>query len=655
MKCFFNKAYTCNLQLLNCPMRLILTSTFLFVFYFWTLPIASYGQEHLRISIAPFSAVDSFRVKSLIRKGIPLLYQNTDSAITLFTEAIALSRASGFDDGIGYGLVFLGVAATDKGDYQLGFSYYQQALPYCLHARYIGNALPSLYVNMGVSYYQNGDYRKANEYYYKALRYMEERMPNNDNIAVVYNNLATIQGELNNYPQALAHARKAARLAHQLNIPVVLGGALVNQGAFMAQTDQADSALFYYQQALALGKREHLLDLQQACLTNMGDIKMQAQQYQAAISYFEQSMRISNKTNALHSAIMPGYSLGIAYYRLKNYPKAASILLSSIAIAEQTNFHQKKAVAHATLAAPYEDTHRFDLALEHERKSHAIQDSLTNVEKTAAIKRIESQYASVKKDQAIVQRDFKIALQQKHLAQKNSAIIAIIGGCLLVLLTVWLYLRNRKKIQKRDTEIDQLKAMITGEEKERSRISRELHDGIGGMLTGIKMDLKTLQISQENSSLGVIMHSLQDMGEEIHKMAHNLMPDILIKHNLEEALQLFCEEHSRQLAIDVQLHGSVADLDPSIELPIYRIIQELVQNILKHAEATQAAIQLRKIDHTLFISVEDNGKGFDLKNYKPGLGLENIAARAKALRGFFSIESTPNLGTTAYLEVAIQK
>jgi signal transduction histidine kinase len=370
-------------------------------------------------------------------------------------------------------------------------------------------------------------------------------------------------------------------------------------------------------------------------------------------------MALSGSTNPLHAFIMPGYSMGLALYRLKEYKQAEQILLAALDKATQTNLNNDKKEAHATLAAVYEGLGRYKEALQQQRLYEQLKDSQTNTEKLRAINEIEARHQTAQKDKEIIQKGLQIAQQEGRLERKNILIGVVIGTAVLLVLVVLGVWYSRRKISLKDRKIEQLKAMMAGEEKERARISRELHDGIGGMLTGIKMNLKTFQKIHEeqpvSEGLNDIMDMLQDMGQEIHKTAHNLMPDILLKHNLKEALALYCEQLDTggKLEIDLQFHGAVDELDKSLELPLYRIIQELLQNIIKHANATLVAIQLRRDDDIIRISVEDNGTGFNPAGCKPGLGLLNIETRIQALNGYFSIEPTQKMGTTAFIELDI--
>ena len=221
------------------------------------------------------------------------------------------------------------------------------------------------------------------------------------------------------------------------------------------------------------------------------------------------------------------------------------------------------------------------------------------------------------------------------------------------------FYRYRKKIRSRELEIDRLKVSIAGEERERERISRELHDGLGGMLTGIKLNLRALQKDAHPErlpeKLDDIMGMLQAMGEELHLTAHNLMPETLQKYPLPEALELYCRQlQTDGLDLQLQFHGDPQIPDKTRELAIYRIIQELIQNIVKHARASLAVIQIGKNGSLLCVSAEDNGVGFDKDKQQIGLGLENIRMRVQALGGYYAVSSSPGRGTTSYIEIDLK-
>jgi len=149
------------------------------------------------------------------------------------------------------------------------------------------------------------------------------------------------------------------------------------------------------------------------------------------------------------------------------------------------------------------------------------------------------------------------------------------------------------------------------------------------------------------------MEILREMGDEIRKTAHNLMPDVLLKQSLPEAVQAYCNllQEGGALKIDFQSYGSFNDLSRDHKLNLYRIIQELLKNILQHAGASLAMVQLLRNEDMLIVSVEDNGIGFDNNKKKAGLGLYNIRTRVNSLDGRFTLDSTPGKGTSVFIEI----
>ncbi len=640
--------------------RLLLSALFLTVTFFLSGRGNVASQEKPSLHYPAYTE-DTMQVYDLIRRGMPLQYRLPDSALKLFREAERVSRAIGFETGTGLALAHAGLVATDLGDYEQGFACYREAFPFCLRAGTSSKALPTLYLHMGVSWHQKGVYTNANECYYKALSLLQKNRPEHMSlIASIHNNLASLQMQFGNPRQALLHAGLSGEIGRVRNNTTAMAASYINKGSAYAALGKTDSAERCFRSGLALATRKGYTSMAQTCLTNIGELLMQRREYRQAADYFQRALEKSSVTHPYYGSITPGYHLGTALFHLKSYKAAEKILLSSLEKADQTGMPGAKDQAYATLTALYEATGAYPRALKYQRMYQQEKDSMLNVEKLRMIKELEIKYETAQKNNELTQKELQIIRQEKSLSQKNT-LIGIITGSVLLMGAVLLGLyRYRQKIGVRDREIERLKAMMTGEEKERGRISRELHDGIGGMLTGIKMNLKTIQKQPGKTSLPEdlesIMNMLYQMGTEIHKTAHNLMPDILLKHTLPEALQLYCAqlEGADKLRITLQFQGDIEQLDKSTELSLYRIIQELMQNTVKYAHAARADIQIRRKGDILYISVEDDGVGFERQKGK-GLGLQNIETRVRTLNGYFSIESAPGMGTTAYIELDIRK
>ncbi len=652
------RSFSLFYRIMNRLLLLVVGS--LSVMFSFFIPESVAAQEKPPLQY-PANMEDTMRVHKLISKGMPLQYSLPDSALKLFREAERISRDIGFDYGIARALTHAGLVATDLGDYEQGFACYREAFTFCLRAGIARRLLPVLYLHMGVSWHHKGVYTNAHESYYKALSILQKNKPGNmSTLASIHTNLASLQVKLGNPRQALLHAGLAGQIAQIRKNPVAMTASYINKGSAYVALGKPDSAEWCFRSGLVLAERNGYASMEQACLTNIGELLMRRQEYREAADYFQRALDRSDVTHPYYGSITPGYHLGEALFHLKSYRAAERILLASLDKAAQTGMTEARDEAYVTLAALYEATGAYANALQYQRMYQHVNDSMVNVEKLRTIKELELKYETAQKNNEITQKELQISRQEKSLSQKNMLIGMITGSALLAGVVLLGIYRSRRKISARDREIERLRAMMTGEEKERGRISRELHDGIGGMLTGIKMNLKAIQKQRQTlndpNRLDDIMDMLHEMGREIHKTAHNLMPDILLKHNLPEALQLYCAqmEGADQLQITLQFQGDLEDLDKSLQLSIYRIVQELMQNTVKYAQAARAAIQLRRDGHNLYISVEDDGIGFDQKKGN-GLGLQNIETRVGTLNGYFSIESAPGMGTTAYIELDLRK
>jgi len=190
-----------------------------------------------------------------------------------------------------------------------------------------------------------------------------------------------------------------------------------------------------------------------------------------------------------------------------------------------------------------------------------------------------------------------------------------------------------------------------------------LHDRLGSMLSTVKLYFSSVEEQmdklkeQNKEQYNKANHLLDEACEEVRKISHNLVSGELIKFGLLSSLQQMKRtiEDAGQLKINVLAFGIENRLDSMVEIELYRIIQELVNNILRHSKATEVTIQLNKSEKNLNIVVEDNGIGFDLKSVKEGMVLKNIRTRVNKLKGFLSVDSSKGRGTTTIIDIAFDK
>lgn len=311
-------------------------------------------------------------------------------------------------------------------------------------------------------------------------------------------------------------------------------------------------------------------------------------------------------------------------------------------------------------------------------KSDSIRTLLLNESVAENIQELEAKYESEKKEQQI--NDLKQEAEIKDLSiQQNQLLNFILIGSLVAVLAIALLARRayqqKKKILERDNSLNQSRiaelekekqllaseAVIKGQDEERGRLARDLHDGLGGLLSGVKFSLTNMKsnvvLDGESAlvferSLDMLDHSIS----ELRRVAHNMMPEVLVKFGLAEALKSYCDHlaESKIYKIDFQFIGIKDRLEKNTEIFIYRIIQELLNNISKHAQATHVLVQLAQQENELNITVEDNGKGMtnDITQ-STGAGWANIRSRVDYLKGKLDIQSSPGQGTSIHITIPV--
>ncbi|MEQ9298440.1 MAG: sensor histidine kinase [Cyclobacteriaceae bacterium] len=203
-----------------------------------------------------------------------------------------------------------------------------------------------------------------------------------------------------------------------------------------------------------------------------------------------------------------------------------------------------------------------------------------------------------------------------------------------------------------------LSSLLEGQEQERKRLAREIHDGIGPTLSTLKMNLANIQRDIQgmdqnlNQKFQRSYQMIDDAADDLRTISHNLMPKVLSDFGLVEAIDSLCDKIDEAgLRVEFISTGLEERLHKVSELGLYRITQELINNTLKYGAANKITVQLIKRDNGIRLMYEDDGKGFDLSSTSKGLGLMNIENRAKALAGGVILDSQPKQGMTAIVDI----
>ena len=350
---------------------------------------------------------------------------------------------------------------------------------------------------------------------------------------------------------------------------------------------------------------------------------------------------------------------------------AAPYLRQALALARATHAPQEEADALEALADLAAARGDFRGAFAYHRALELLKDTLRLAATTRTVAELQTQYETAQKDARNQVQAARLRTQEQVIRRRNVqlgaglAVAALLAGLGYLLVNRRRLGREVEFAQERE-QLGQLRAgaVLEAEEAERRRIGADLHDGVGQLLTAAKLNLYALGEGLGPADAGrqdLLRNALDGVDEsfrEVRSISHNLMPNALLKRGLARAVRDFLDKlpANGRLKINLDVVGLDAGrLPPTVESVLFRVIQELVQNIVKHAQASVVTLQLVRHPTELTVLVEDNGAGFDPAALGPdaGIGLQNIASRVAFLGGVLDLDSRPGRGTTVTATVPL--
>ena len=527
--------------------------------------------------------------------------------------------------------------------------------------------LAKAYNNITAVYTHFGNNKQAIDYALKCLA-LSEKTKDSIDFAARYATVSNTYLNLNQYEKTILYAKKATELANRFDQKEEMWAGLNNLGAAYSSEHKLDSAIYYGIKQLDFAQKEKYVDGIIYALSNLcfryflkGDL-LNLKKKIATLCSIENQMSDSIIIAQMYVA------KALPHILRKDYAPAKILLDSSIAISVRANAADALGNAYNTYAKLYFMQNKVKEAEDYAYKYDSLQSVANLNELNFYTGEMEVKYETEKKEA-------QIELQQTQLRQRSLLNYFLIAGAIallfILLLTYWNY-KNRQKLQQ--AKIDELEnekhltateAVLKGEEQERTRLAKDLHDGLGGMLSGIKYSLSNMKenliMTPGNAqaferSIDMLDSSIKEM----RRVAHNMMPEMLVKYGLNIALQEYCAEinNSGVVQMNYQPIGMEGvNFEQTVALTICRIVQELVNNTIKHAAAQNILVQPHVSDENKFLSltVEDDGNSFDtalLKDAK-GIGWTNIQNRVEFLKGTIDIKSTPGNGTSILIEINI--
>ena len=616
---------------------------------------------------------DSTRALSMMRVAINYEGIDTAKAGKAYKDAIAFAVTKKLCLLSGRIYDNQAVLLTNRGLYAMARASLDSAMYYLDHCDH-PDALyrkGSVYNGLAnVARYEN-DYKKCIEYQLKNAEILE-KFDKPAQLLNSYINISNFYKEMNEFQMQETYARKALAIAirtgrkeHFFKAYMMMVFSLTMQNEYEKAKPYLDSSKVYYSESEAQ-------DILVAYHLISGMLYMNLNLLDDARKSFENSLAIAETYKSVFSIHQSRMQLGRVLTMQKKFAEAERVLLSVFNDVKATGEIAQTNIIYDYLSRLYEESGRYEKALKYYKTFKEISDSLSSEQNKQYASNLEVKYETAKKESRINELEAEQKIQQLSIRQKNILNLILIGSAAILLIIFLLayrtYRQKQKLQQQRIAELEKEKqlaateALLKGEEQERTRLAKDLHDGLGGMLSGIKYSFQTMKghlvMTPDNQqAFERSMDMLDSSIKEMRRVAHNMMPEALVKFGLNTALQDFCNDINRSGALQVSYQSIGIEnthIDQTTAITIYRIVQELINNTMKHAAAKNAIVQISKTgDGSISITVEDDGKGFDTSIIQEakGMGWSNIYSRVRYLKGKVDVRSKAGNGTSVLIEL----
>jgi signal transduction histidine kinase len=617
--------------------------------------------------------VDTGQIRQLNDLAYTIGENDSSLSKQLLTEALEKSISIKDPAAIVNSYRFLGLWYSGVGNNDKALEYHRSSLQTATRNDLLYLAAGA-YFNIGNIKYWKGEYDSCIDYYLKTQQIFENpKILENKTLTQrvldkkksdLYSNISTVFSTLKNLPKADEYIDKALAIAESYKATKVIAIYTQQKANNYAENGDVEKALRTRLKYLPeLEKGEVAKIYLQTSYQNISQEYYDLEKIDSSKIFAQKSLQIASELEVPDAIANANWQMGRLAMKEKQFTLAEEYLEKcSDYFLQNEDPNVKKSyfdVMHQLMFA----TGRYKEAYEYFGNYHDLNDTILNSERAKQFSEREARYQSEKKDS-------QIKLQTASIKQKSTLNLLLAGAVLAFVVIGLLAYRNyrhyRALQQQRIAELQTEKqlaateAVLKGEEQERTRLAKDLHDGLGGMLSGIKYSLNTMKgnliMTPENGlAFERSMDMLDSSIKEMRRVAHNMMPEALVKFGLDTALKDFCNDINQSGALKVTYQPigiANAQINDIMAITIFRIAQELVNNTLKHAAAKSAIVQVSKSDNTIAVTVEDDGKGFNtmILRQAKGIGWSNIENRVEFLRGKLDVSSQEGKGTSVHIE-----
>jgi len=533
----------------------------------------------------------------------------------------------------------------------------------------LGDSLQIAIANfyMGNANVVNGNPDRALPFYLKAAAYFESKDDELSRLSSTYNGIASAYENNINDSLSLVYFEKSYETSKRANDHRRMGIALVNRSNIHSKNNEITKAIELLEEAVELLQAPGSEIYLKPAKINLASAYTQNNELDKAQPIYENLLQEIDSIDDVLNYAKTLASYGLLFQKRGENEKALNLLNRAYNLFYSNGFMRERFNIMLNLieANHLSNNHQEALMLFYD--FNTIKDSIFSIEKDRNLAEALQKFEAEKKDRAILEK--QLVIEQKN-KQKNLILFALIAATVFLLFLIYFFRKRlqyqntiaqqREALQKQEiTELTQknkmlaMNSLIEGQEAERLRIAKDLHDSLGGLLSSVKAHFTIIQNEIEQlEKLNVTERTNQLIDEaclEVRRISHNMMPHALSISGLEGALEdTAAYMRSLQYNVTLDIHHLPEDIESTKQVTIYRLIQEVLSNITKHAQAKNVLIQLFGHDDKIHLIIEDDGQGFDYEEAisKGGLGIKSVNSRVEFLDGTIEWDSVQAKGTT---------
>lgn len=527
----------------------------------------------------------------------------------------------------------------------------------------MGRALNDIGASYSEIYYTDS----AIQYYLLNLK-LQEEIRNYKNIASAYANIGNLYADLQMHEKGVEYLKKALQTRLEHNDEKGSVYTLNNLAVAFGKWNKPDSAISYSLRGIEIAKKYNNVFVQGVITGGLAELYKDKGEYEKSIGAATNSIELLTKANRRPNLVYPLVNLAVVYNILKKPSDALINLDKGYVIMKELNLMSPLEIYLQEYANAYEQMGNHKEALKWWKEFMVLDDSLFKSENNRILAETETKFQTQKKETEIANQKLVLADQNAQLLKQRlwiGGLFSTIGLMAALFYAYWSRYKRKKKEELDAAVIREqkvgLRAVIDAQEEERKRVAKDLHDGIAQEMVALKLGVNVLEQKIKNRLpeqliyIQELSQQIESTTKEIRTISHLMMPPVLETKGLAPSLELLCQSTLKNAGLDyrINIEGITDKIEDKVKIGIYRVAQELINNIIKHADANKVLIILSLTGSSLMLKIEDDGKGFNFEEarYNGSMGLLNIISRVSTLGGSIHVQSVQPHGSCSTIQI----